>query len=47
MELADWFMQLVSGRSLESYVEDETLKKTQKMFESYGFKPINEQTYNS
>jgi hypothetical protein len=41
MEIIDWFMQLVSGRSFENYVEDETLKKTHQMFQSYGFKPIN------
>ena len=45
MELLDWLGSTLFGKNLENFVEDETLKQTQKMFESYGFKPINENTY--
>ena len=41
MEWADWFMQRILGKNLENYVEDETAKNSQKMFERYGFKPLN------
>jgi len=41
MELIDWFLEVFSGRSLETYIEDETLKNTEKMFKQYGFKPIS------
>ncbi len=41
MELVDWIFEFFSGKKFETYVEDETLKKTHKMFESYGFKPIS------
>ena len=40
-------LQFFSGKSFETFVKDETIKNTHKMFESYGFKPINEQTYNA
>ena len=45
MELIDWLFHMFSGRSLETYIEDETLKNTEKMFKHYGFKPISEETY--
>lgn len=41
MEALDWFYQAFSGKTLDTYIEDETLKKTEKMFQSYGFKPIS------
>jgi len=32
MQLMDWLLQLVIGKNFETYVEDETIKKAQKMF---------------
>ena len=47
MEWADWLMQRVLGKNLENYVEDATVKNAQEMFQQYGFKPLNEKTYDS
>lgn len=41
MHLIDWILQFWFGKNLETFVEDETIKKTQEMFKNYGFKPIS------
>ncbi len=37
----NWFMYQTSGRTIDDYMEEEEHKHVDKMFQKYGFKPID------
>ena len=47
LETFSWFVHKASGKTLDEYIEDEQHKHAQEVFQKYGFKPIDEHTYNA
>ena len=47
LESFSWFVYKTSGKTIDEYIEDEEHKHAKEMFQKYGFKPIDETTYNA
>lgn len=41
LQFIDWFWKLVGLKSVDEYIEDESIRQSREMFEKYGFKPID------
>ena len=47
LQIINWFLKKVSGQYIEEYIEDSQAKETEQIFLKYGFKAMDENSFNA